>query len=49
MGDLSVEVTSGLKGGESLVTGPNRSLRELKGGEKLRVEKKAPKKEEPKS
>lgn len=49
MGDLSVEVLSGLKGGESLVTGPNRSLRELKGGEKLRVEKKAPKKEESKN
>ena len=48
MGDLSVEVLSGLKGGEQLITGPNRVLRELKGGERVRAE--APrKKEEPKS
>jgi HlyD family secretion protein len=39
MGDLSVEVLSGLKGGETLVTGPNRALRELKGGEAVRVDK----------
>lgn len=39
MGDLSVEVISGLKGGETLITGPNRSLRDLKGGEAVRVEK----------
>jgi len=39
MGDLSVEVVSGLKGGESLITGPNRALRDLKGGEKVRAEK----------
>lgn len=39
MGDLSVEVLSGLKGGESLITGPNRALRDLKGGEAVRVEK----------
>ena len=48
MGDLSVEVLSGLKGGESLITGPNRALRDLKGGEKVRVEK-AKKPEPPKS
>jgi HlyD family secretion protein len=39
MGDLSVEVLSGLKGGETLITGPNRALRDLKGGETVRVEK----------
>ena len=39
MGDLSVEVVSGLKGGETLITGPNRALRELKGGEPVRVDK----------
>ncbi|BDU69989.1 RND transporter [Geothrix oryzae] len=48
MGDLSVEVLSGLKGGETLITGPNRALRDLKGGEAVRVEK-AKKKEEPKA
>lgn len=47
MGDLSVEVVSGLAGGEKLITGPNRVLRDLKGGEPVRAE--APKKkEEPK-
>jgi HlyD family secretion protein len=48
MGDLSVEVLSGLKGGESLITGPNRALRDLKGGEKVRIEK-AKKPDPPKS
>ncbi len=48
MGDLSVEILSGLKGGETLVTGPNRALRDLKGGEALRAEK-AKKKEATKS
>jgi HlyD family secretion protein len=48
MGDLSVEVLSGLKGEESLITGPNRVLRDLKGGEDVRAEK-AKKKEEPKA
>ncbi|WP_291270850.1 efflux RND transporter periplasmic adaptor subunit [Geothrix sp.] len=48
MGDLSVEVLSGLKGGETLITGPNRALRDLKGGEAVRVEK-AKKKEESKT
>jgi len=48
MGDLSVEILSGLKGGETLVTGPNRALRDLKGGEALRAEK-AKKKEETKN
>jgi len=48
MGDLSVEVLTGLKGGETLITGPNRALRDLKGGETVRAEK-AKKKEEPKA
>jgi len=47
MGDLSVEVLSGLKGGETLITGPNRALRDLKGGEMVRAEK-AKKKDEDK-
>ncbi|HLO66147.1 MAG TPA: efflux RND transporter periplasmic adaptor subunit [Holophaga sp.] len=47
MGELSVEVLSGLKGGEQLVIGPFKALRELKGGEEIRIEKKkaGPKKE----
>ncbi len=48
MGDLSVEILSGLKGGETLITGPNRALRDLKGGEVVRAEK-AKKKDEAKS
>jgi len=39
MGELNVEVTEGLKGGESVVTGPFRTLRDLKGGEAVRVDK----------
>ena len=39
MGDLTVEVLSGLQGGESLIVGPFKALRELKGGEAVRVEK----------
>jgi HlyD family secretion protein len=38
MGDLSVEVISGLKGSETLITGPNRALRELKGGETVQAD-----------
>jgi HlyD family secretion protein len=45
IGDLSIEVTEGLKGGESLVTGPNRVLRELKDGDQVHVDKKAKKDE----
>ncbi len=47
-GDMNVEVASGLNGGEKLVIGPFKVLRDLKGGEDVRVEKKkaaAPKKE----
>jgi len=42
MGELNVEITEGLKGGESVVTGPFRTLRDLKGGEVVRVDKKKP-------
>ena len=40
LGEMKVEVTQGLQGGEKVVTGPQRILRDLKGGEKLREEKK---------
>ncbi len=40
LGDMKVEVTEGLQGGEKVVTGPQRILRDLKGSEKLREEKK---------
>ncbi|HJV21485.1 MAG TPA: hypothetical protein VJ570_02260, partial [Holophagaceae bacterium] len=40
LGDMKVEVTEGLQGGEKVITGPQRVLRDLKGGEKLREEKK---------
>ncbi len=39
MGDLNVEVLDGLKGGERVITGPFRILRDLKGGEQMREEK----------
>ena len=39
LGELSTEVTSGLKGGESLVTGPFKALRSLKPGDDVRLEK----------
>jgi len=39
MGDLDVEVLSGLQGGEQLITGPFKALRELKDGEPVRVDK----------
>jgi HlyD family secretion protein len=44
LGELSLEVRSGLKGGETLITGPFKSLRELKLGDPVKVEK--PKKDE---
>ena len=40
LGDLNVEVLDGLKGGEKVLTGPFRILRDLKGGEKVREDKK---------
>jgi HlyD family secretion protein len=42
MGDLNVEVLSGLHGGETLITGPFKTLRDLKGDEAVRPEKKKP-------
>lgn len=43
-----MEVLDGLKGGETVITGPFRILRDLKGGEQVR-EDKGKKKEEKKS
>lgn len=40
MGDLNVEVIEGLKGGEQVITGPFKALRDMKGGEQVRQEKK---------
>ena len=41
MGDLDVEVASGLNGGEQIVQGPYRALRELKDGADVHIEKDA--------
>jgi len=48
LGDLNVEVLEGLKGGEKVITGPFRILRDLKGGEQVREDKNK-KKDEKKS
>ena len=48
LGDLNVEVLDGLKGGETVITGPFRILRDLKGGEQVREDKNK-KKDEKKS
>ncbi len=40
IGDLNIEVLEGLKGGEQVITGPFKALRDLKGGEQVRQEKK---------
>ena len=40
MGELSIEVLDGLKGGETVVTGPFRTLRALKPGEQVKPEEK---------
>lgn len=40
LGELNVEVLSGLKGGEQLITGPFKALRELKDGDEAHIEKK---------
>ncbi len=42
MGDLAVEVRSGLAGGETLITGPFRALRTLHPGDAVAVEKPKP-------
>jgi HlyD family secretion protein len=39
LGELSLEVVEGLKGGESVIQGPFRALRELKSGDAVKVEK----------
>lgn len=39
LGELSLEVVEGLKGDESVITGPFRALRELKPGDAVKVEK----------
>ncbi|MDQ3283236.1 MAG: efflux RND transporter periplasmic adaptor subunit [Acidobacteriota bacterium] len=48
MGDSNVEIVKGLRGGEQIITGPFRALRDLKDGSKVR-EQKEEKKEEKKS
>ncbi len=48
LGDLNVEVLDGLKGGETVITGPFRILRDLKGGELVREDKSKSKKDEKK-
>ena len=40
LGELSLEAMSGLKGGETIITGPFKALRTLKPGDAVRVEKK---------
>ncbi len=40
LGELSLEVVSGLKGGETLITGPFKALRTLKPGDPVKVEEK---------
>lgn len=43
MGDLDVEIAEGLKGGEQIVQGPYRVIRELKDGAEVHIQKDAPK------
>ena len=42
-GELDIEVTSGLSGGEEIVTGPFKTLRELKDGQAVHVDNSLPK------
>ena len=49
LGELSLEVTEGLKGGEKLITGPFKSLRELKPDDAVKVEEKKKDGEGPKA
>jgi len=42
-GELSIEVVSGLSGGEEIVTGPFKTLRELKDGQAVQVDNSLPK------
>ena len=39
LGELSIEVVSGLRGGETIITGPFKSLRSLKPGDRVKLEK----------
>lgn len=39
LGELSLEVIEGLKGGETVITGPFKALREIKPGDLVKVEK----------
>jgi HlyD family secretion protein len=39
LGELSIEVVSGLRGGETIITGPFKSLRTLKPGDRVKLEK----------
>ncbi len=38
VGDLSIEVTGGLKGGETVITGPFKALREINPGDAVKLE-----------
>jgi HlyD family secretion protein len=38
MGDLTVEVLSGLNPGDEVIVGPFKALRQLQGGERVRPE-----------
>jgi len=49
MGELSLEVTDGLKGGETLISGPFKSLRTLKPGDAVKKEEKKKDGDEPKA
>ena len=44
IGDLSIEVTDGLQGGETVITGPFKALREINPGDAVKLEE--PKKKE---
>src|SRR5215218_1858321 len=46
IGDLSIEVTQGLKGGETVITGPFKALRELEPDDPVELEDPDKKKEE---
>ena len=39
LGETSLEVVEGLKGGETIITGPFKALRNLKPGDPVREEK----------
>lgn len=47
IGDLSIEIRSGIEPGAKIVTGPFRILREIKDGEKVKPEDKGGKKDAP--